>query len=158
VLDREYLGGLGCWDIVYSWGVLHHTGDMWTALRNVMGLVRPDGTLFISIYNDQGDRSRRWRAIKAFYNKGRIPRWLVLGSFIPAYVLHSAVKDLLLLRNPLRRYSDYKRRRGMSIFHDWVDWLGGYPFEVAKPEEIIDFYLEKGFALDRLKTVGGAVG
>src|SRR5918994_336835 len=52
VLDTQYLQGLGKWDIVYSWGVLHHTGDMWQALRNVAPLVQPGGQLFISIYND----------------------------------------------------------------------------------------------------------
>lgn len=29
VLDKEYLAGLGKYDVVYSWGVLHHTGAMW---------------------------------------------------------------------------------------------------------------------------------
>jgi 2-polyprenyl-6-hydroxyphenyl methylase/3-demethylubiquinone-9 3-methyltransferase len=46
----------------------------------------------------------------------------------------------------------------MSIFHDWIDWLGGYPFEVAKPEEIFDFYKQKGFRLIKLKTCGGGLG
>src|SRR5262249_43922399 len=96
-LDGDYLTRLGQWDIVYSWGVLHHTGDMWNAFRNVRGLVRPRGRLFISIYNDQGDRSRRWTTVKAIYNRGRLPKCLVLGTFIPAIVLGGAVKDLLLL-------------------------------------------------------------
>jgi 2-polyprenyl-3-methyl-5-hydroxy-6-metoxy-1,4-benzoquinol methylase len=64
VLDRDYLAALGTFDIVYSWGVLHHTGAMWQALANVVPLVRPGGTLFISIYNDQGAASRRWQIIK----------------------------------------------------------------------------------------------
>ena len=52
VLDPDYLRTLGSWDIVYSWGVLHHTGAMWEALGNVAPLVKPSGLLFISIYND----------------------------------------------------------------------------------------------------------
>ncbi|MDR1471239.1 MAG: class I SAM-dependent methyltransferase [Synergistaceae bacterium] len=67
-LDSEWLASFGEWDIVYSWGVLHHTGDMWTALGNVAELVKPGGALFISIYNDQGRRSRIWSSIKKRYN------------------------------------------------------------------------------------------
>jgi 2-polyprenyl-6-hydroxyphenyl methylase/3-demethylubiquinone-9 3-methyltransferase len=46
----------------------------------------------------------------------------------------------------------------MSVWHDWIDWLGGYPFEVAKPEQIFEFYKARGLVLTRLKTVGGSVG
>jgi 2-polyprenyl-6-hydroxyphenyl methylase/3-demethylubiquinone-9 3-methyltransferase len=46
----------------------------------------------------------------------------------------------------------------MSITTDWHDWLGGYPFEVAKPEEIFDFYKKRGFRLERLKTCAGGLG
>jgi len=44
----------------------------------------------------------------------------------------------------------------MSVWHDILDWLGGLPFEVAKPEEIFDFYKTRGFALDRLLTDHGS--
>lgn len=46
----------------------------------------------------------------------------------------------------------------MSIFHDWIDWLGGYPFEVARPEEILSFYRARGFTLDKMTTCGGGLG
>jgi 2-polyprenyl-6-hydroxyphenyl methylase/3-demethylubiquinone-9 3-methyltransferase len=43
----------------------------------------------------------------------------------------------------------------MSVYYDWIDWLGGYPFEVAKPEQVIAFYKEKGLTLQTLKTTTG---
>src|SRR5438876_9016826 len=33
-LDADYIKSVGPFDVVYSWGVLHHTGAMWTALDN----------------------------------------------------------------------------------------------------------------------------
>lgn len=153
-LDERYLSSLGQWDILYSWGVLHHTGQMWRALENVVPLVKPGGQLFISIYNDQGGASKRWRAVKAFYNQGIAGRTLVTITFIPYFVVGGLVMDILRFRNPLDRYRNYKQSRGMSIVHDWFDWLGGYPFEVARPEAIFSFYYERGFELQRLVTRG----
>ena len=158
VLDEGYMKSLGKFDIVYSWGVLHHTGSMWHALANIALSVEERGQLFIAIYNDQGDKSRGWRMVKRFYNSSAIGRVLVVGFFFPYFFLGGCAKDLLHLRNPLRRYREYKKSRGMSAFRDWFDWLGGYPFEVAKPEEIFGFYRTKGYRLERLKTCGGGLG
>ncbi len=151
VLDPGYLDGLGQFDIVYSWGVLHHTGNMWRALENVVPLVRRSGRLFIAIYNDQGGASRRWRVVKRLYNKGAIWRVLICTLFIPLFVAKGLAVDLVKLRNPLSRYRNYKKSRGMSRVHDWLDWLGGYPFEVANPAEVFNFYRERGFSLQRLE-------
>jgi 2-polyprenyl-3-methyl-5-hydroxy-6-metoxy-1,4-benzoquinol methylase len=68
-LDEEYLKSLGQWDVVYSWGVLHHIGAMWQALENVAPLVTRGGQLFVAIYNDQGGWSHRWRLLKRIYNQ-----------------------------------------------------------------------------------------
>jgi 2-polyprenyl-3-methyl-5-hydroxy-6-metoxy-1,4-benzoquinol methylase len=152
-LDPDYLSQLNRWDIVYSWGVLHHTGNMWQALANAAELVQPGGLLFISLYNDQGRLSRFWQKVKLFYNQGRLARIIALALFIPVYVVGSFVRDIFNLTNPLRRYRMLDR--GMSIVYDWVDWLGGYPFEVARPDEVIQFYKERGFGIDQLRTVGG---
>jgi 2-polyprenyl-6-hydroxyphenyl methylase/3-demethylubiquinone-9 3-methyltransferase len=64
VLDAGFLEGLGTFDVVYSWGVLHHTGAMWQAIEKASGRVAPGGKLFISIYNDQGWISDYWRLVK----------------------------------------------------------------------------------------------
>jgi len=152
VLDLDYLKSLGRFDIVYSWGVLHHTGDMWRALENVSALVKPRGKLFIAIYNDQGQTSRLWMKIKRLYvSLPTALRWIIL---IPCF---ARLWLLPIIRNP-KSWAQYKRDRGMSPWHDVVDWVGGYPFEVAMPEQIFRFYKKKGFELHHLKTCGGGIG
>jgi 2-polyprenyl-6-hydroxyphenyl methylase/3-demethylubiquinone-9 3-methyltransferase len=157
-LDGDALRELGVWDVVYSWGVLHHTGAMWKALENVIALVKPGGALFVSIYNDQGRLSRFWKSVKRTYNRGPIGKALVSSVFVPYFATRWLAADVLRLRNPVRRYWEYRSHRGMSAWHDWHDWLGGYPFEVATPEAIFDFYAARGFTLKRLKTCGGGLG
>ncbi|HEX8775520.1 MAG TPA: class I SAM-dependent methyltransferase [Pyrinomonadaceae bacterium] len=158
VLDADYVRRLGQFDIVYSWGVLHHTGAMWQALENAALPVAQGGRLFIAIYNDQETRSRLWLRVKRFYCEGTAGKFIVPALFIPYFITGGLTKDLLRGRNPLARYTDYKKSRGMSIVHDWLDWLGGYPFEVARPEEIFGFYRQRGFTLDHLVTCGGGLG
>lgn len=158
VLDERYMHSLGEFDIVYSWGVLHHTGQMWRAIENAMNRVAPGGRLVIAIYNDQGGASRRWRAIKRLYNKLPAPlRPVLVSACIPVQWW----KDILagtLGGRPLAAWKTYAEERGMSPWHDMVDWVGGHPFEVAKPEEIFDFVQGRGFCLTKLKTCGGGIG
>jgi 2-polyprenyl-3-methyl-5-hydroxy-6-metoxy-1,4-benzoquinol methylase len=158
ILDAAFVGRLGCFDVVYSWGVLHHTGAMWQALENAGALAGPESKLFIAIYNDQGVISERWRTIKRTYN--RLPRGLRFVVAIPVLVhlnWRRAVKDFLRLK-PFATWRNAGRERGMSAWRDLIDWVGGYPFEVAKPEAILDFYLQRGFHLTRLSTCGGSLG
>jgi SAM-dependent methyltransferase len=150
VLDDEYLSLLGQWDTVYSWGVLHHTGSMWKAIANVTTLVRPGGRLFISIYNDQGARSKLWTIEKRMYVRYPVLRPLLVGGFMLASVTLGTLIDLRRGRVPWRRY--LAQERGMSWYHDLVDWLGGYPFEVARPDAVQTLLRERGFTLDRLVT------
>jgi 2-polyprenyl-3-methyl-5-hydroxy-6-metoxy-1,4-benzoquinol methylase len=159
VLDARYLATLGQFDIVYSWGVLHHTGQMWNAIANAAALVRAEGQLFISIYNKQVYWTRFFTGVKRAYSRSPAPgKAVIAGSYIAAEVLKGAVKDSLLLRNPLRRYRDYRKTRGMSTWHDWIDWVGGYPFEVAAPDEIFHFLRGHGFTLKHLTTCGPGHG
>ena len=90
--------------MVYSWGVLHHTGDMWQGLSNAALAVARGGCLFIAIYNDQGARWDGWRKVKQLYCSGLLGRALVCGFFIPYFVARGAVGDLPRGRNPFRRY------------------------------------------------------
>jgi len=158
VLDSEWLRSLGQYDIVYSWGVLHHTGAMWQALQNVDCLVKPGGKLFISIYNDQGWLSDFWRVVKRLYNV--MPNRLRLVLLLPSLVLiwgPRTLIDLVRLR-PFQTWRTYEKNRGMSPWWDLVDWVGGHPFEVAKPERVLDFYAKRGYRLQNLNTCGRGLG
>ena len=155
VLDHGYVSSLGQFDVVYSWGVLHHTGDMWSSLSNVVALVAARGKLFIAIYNDQDIWSHFWKAVKARYNRGIVWRLMIISVFGSYFVARGLIKDILILhRNPFARYRQYKHVRGMAYWTDLLDWLGGYPFEVARPEAIFDFYRTNGFELVKLRTAG----
>ena len=157
-LDGEYIHSLGQFDFVYSFGVLHHTGDLWKALELAARPVCIGGHLFVSIYNDQGRISRWWTRIKVFYNW--LPRGLRFSVLLPSLVGiwgPSFLKDALRL-NPLKTWTGYKANRGMSAWHDLVDWVGGYPFEVAKPEAVFHFCKVRGFRLEGLSTCAGSSG
>jgi 2-polyprenyl-3-methyl-5-hydroxy-6-metoxy-1,4-benzoquinol methylase len=161
VLDTQYLQNLGKFDIVYSWGVLHHTGDMWVALANVNANVAANGRLFIALYNDQGFPSRLWLRTKRIYN--HLPRWIrpLFAALVYFPLELRAFLYLLALRKPgvyFANIVDYGRDRGMSWWHDKIDWIGGYPFEVSKPEQIFEFYRKRGYSLQALKTCRGELG
>jgi SAM-dependent methyltransferase len=158
VLDTEYLKSLGKFDVVYSWGVLHHTGNLQQALQNVAPMVAPGGLLFLSIYNYQPFWSAYWKVIKRTYNQlprvGRLAMEIVFSLFFATAFF---AVDVTRRRNPFDRWIG-SRQRGMSMFVDIRDWIGGYPFEVATPEDIFHFYRDQGFSLRELKTCGGHHG
>ena len=153
-LDRDWLRSLGPFDVVYSWGVLHHTGKMWDALEAVLLPVAPGGRLFIAIYNDTGKETIRWRQLKRIYNA--LPSLLktpfILMLIAPAQ-LKEAGTALAKFRfgTYLESWRRYQSKRGMSRWRDIIDWIGGYPYEAAKVEEIFDFYRARGCRMTRLK-------
>lgn len=151
-LDEAYLTSLGQFDVVYSWGVLHHTGSMWPALKNASLPVKVKGKLFIAIYNDQGWLSRFWWVVKKIYCSNVVGRMLMCTVFLPYFSARAFAKSLLTGTN---QWKDYKRERGMSLVHDWFDWLGGFPFEVASVEAISKFYQTENFSLVTVLTTKG---
>jgi len=140
--------------------VLHHTGQMWKGLANAALPVATGGQLFIAIYNDTGTQSQRWMWIKRTYN--RLPN-ILKSPFALLAIAPDETKAMLRAFAKLspstyfRSWRQYdKNNRGMSRWHDIIDWVGGYPYEVATPEQIFDFYRKQGFRLTNLRC--GRVG
>ncbi len=153
VLDQKYLITLGRFDVVYSWGVLHHTGKLWAAMENTSRLVSPGGLFFVSIYNDQGGTSGRWKWIKRTYNSsGAVIRWLLLLG-VAGYF--EGKRSLAQLRDRRNLFKRPEGDRGMLFKTDLVDWVGGWPFEVATPHAVFEFCKAHGFSLEKLKTSYG---
>ncbi|MEV0231186.1 methyltransferase domain-containing protein [Nonomuraea sp. NPDC050786] len=158
ILDDDYIQTLGRHDIVYSWGVLHHTGDMWRAIDAAASLVKPEGLLYIAIYNDQGAASRLWWRLKRRYvQAGPLMRKSLILSGDAYFRSRGLTGRLLRVAaggSPPREVT----RRGMSRRHDLIDWMGGFPFEVAKPEQVFAFLRERHFELRHLTTCAGGLG
>jgi len=136
-------------DVVYSWGVLHHTGDMYAAFDRIKNLVAEKGTLVLAIYNKHFT-SPVWKLTKFTYVKSptllkKILVFLVLViKFLGALIISR--------QNPL------KKRRGMRFYNDIVDWVGGYPYEYASVSEVIDFFQTRSFRLAKLTKTKGFTG
>jgi 2-polyprenyl-3-methyl-5-hydroxy-6-metoxy-1,4-benzoquinol methylase len=155
VLDRAYLESLGTFDVVYSWGVLHHTGSLWVAIENAIGRVAAtDGRLFIAIYNDQGWKSHLWWFIKSIYNRLpamlRAPFALVISAATRAAVIIKYTLKLKPMIGIAPLFAD-KRGRGMSAKYDSLDWIGGFPFEFATYETLTAYFAARGFMLINAK-------
>lgn len=159
VLDGEFMKSLGQYDVVYSWGVLHHTGNLWTAMEHAQQRVAPEGKLFIALYNDTGSQSARWHWIKKTYNG--LPG-VLKAPFAAVVWLPNELKLLakaVLTLNPkvfTDSWTQYQKNRGMTKWRDIIDWVGGYPYEVSTPDEVFDWARERGFSLTKLKC--GRVG
>ena len=153
VLDPAFLATLGQFDVVYAWGVCHHTGHMWDAVNNAMARVLPGGVIFVALYNDQGWISHYWSGVKRLYSA--MPRGgkaAMDAVFVAFFAAALGVADVARLRNPLRRYREDDR--AMNFTTDISDWIGGYPFEVASAGETVAFARARGFEVGWKRLVG----
>lgn len=132
-------------DIVYSWGVLHHTGDMVRAIRAACSAVKPGGKLAIALYGKTRycgtwTRIKRWYVQATPEQKRRAEEWYVrLFGFY-----------LLLRGQRLSRHvATYRKKRGMDFRHDVRDWIGGYPYESIRPDELHAIVKPLGFAPEK---------
>lgn len=158
VLDERFVQTLGTYDVVYSWGVLHHTGDMWRALRLAALPVSETGRLFIAIYNDCGETSRRWHALKRFYN--HLPA-VVKPTFAAGTWAFMEAREMFghlrrfRLHDYVRSLAAYRKNRGMNRWHDAADWIGGYPYEYTTLQQLTGFYAKIGFTPERSAEASG---
>lgn len=151
VLNKNFISKLGQFDIVYSWGVLHHTGDMWRAIKNSSQLVKEGGHYYIAIYNKvyRPLSSEAWLKIKKIYNRlPKIGKAFLDLSYIAVFFILRVIK----LQNPVQYIRNYRSFRGMNFFTDVRDWLGGYPYEFATKDEIVS-YMQTNSPDLRLKKI-----
>lgn len=131
----------GEFDIVYSWGVLHHTGQMYKAIEHASQACKKGGVFIIALYR-KTPLCSLWWAEKLLYSK--LPRFLQSVLAIPYsafYLLGKALQG----ENPVSFIKNYKSKRGMSFWHDVIDWMGGYPYESISPEELHQYANYLGF-------------
>ena len=144
VLDEDFVQSLPKADIVYSWGVLHHTGNMWQAIKNAAGTCHNSSVFYVALYSSDvyvNPPAEYWLKVKRAYNRaGTLKKRLM--------ELRYAWRDLIMSRlvhghNPFSYVRNYKQSRGMSYWHDVRDWLGGYPMEFAGNKETESFARER---------------
>ncbi len=141
-LEKERFGEF---DIVYSWGVLHHTGDMNRAIETAAKHVKPGGLFAVALYG-KTPYCNLWKRIKRWYvNASPAQQARAERTYIRLFGLY-----LLLRGKRLSTHiAGYKRKRGMDFRHDVRDWIGGYPYESIAPRELARLLTPLGFDLIR---------
>ena len=132
---------LGTFDTVYSWGVLHHTGAMYDAIAKASKMVAPKGTITLALYA-KTPFCGMWRVEKRIYSQA--PKWMqkvIETVYIEVVRLRLALKGESLKK----RREEYWKQRGMDMYYDTRDWLGGYPYESISPKEAEDHMAKLGF-------------
>jgi SAM-dependent methyltransferase len=134
ILDADFVRSLGTHDLVYSWGVLHHTGQMWQAIANAATCVMPGGYLFIAIYA-KGPMYPAHLALKQRYHDADTSgkRKMEFDWILEQYTNRARAGQ-----SP-EGWWTRGLERGMDPYVDLVDWLGGLPYEVATLPELNEF-------------------
>ena len=153
ILDKEFLRTIEPTDIVYSWGVLHHTGSMWEAMDNTAGLGKKGSLYYIALYDYEthvDPTPEFWLDVKQRYNKSsawekrKMELW-----YIWRFMLYGSILALPIL---LARILGYKQSRGMAFYNDVKDWLGGWPMDFAKRADVKKWAEKHGLEMLTMKT------
>ena len=134
-------------DVVYSWGVLHHTGDMYRALRTAAALVAPGGQFIFALYRRTW-LCWAWKIEKRWYaGASRAAQARTQTAFVRLYRVRRFIASP---RGSFSAFLDeYRQRRGMDFRHDVHDWLGGWPYESISPAQTER--LMRGLGLQRVR-------
>jgi SAM-dependent methyltransferase len=147
VLDKDFISSLGKFDLVYSWGVLHHTGSMWQAINNALSMVKESGLFYLTIYKDD-NYEKSIRLKEKFNNAGEFGKKMMINKEILKLMARRALK----LKNPFAW--NERLERGMNIYHDLVDWLGGLPYEAVGEDEMLQWGIKNDLTLLRILCKG----
>ena len=141
ILDQNFIKSLGKFDLVYSWGVLHHTGNLDKAIRNAALLVADRGSIFVALYQ-QTFLDNFWKLEKKLYSSSNKSIQSIISSlWIIKTKLSFAIKGISFDE----MVASYKSKRGMNYYKNVHDWLGGYPYEGISPANYIDLIVSLGF-------------
>ena len=158
ILDKRLVKKLGKFDIVYSWGVLHHTGKMWESIKNASMLIKPKGLMYLAIYNERTSQisSQQWLTVKKFYNSSPniLKKMLEYGYILYFFSLYRFKMNKI--KNYIKNYNKFSR--GMSWRTDVTDWMGGYPYEFAKADKILSYCKKLGLKEIKHTDLGEGTG
>ncbi|MFN5337940.1 MAG: class I SAM-dependent methyltransferase, partial [Bacteroidota bacterium] len=136
---------------IYSWGVLHHTGDLWGALSVVSKHANPGASFVLAIYNNAAEMSKKWLKLKSLYVNVIVLRPIIVFIAWKDFWAKHMFHEFINRRDPFRTWREYSiDSRGMSAWYDLVDWAGGYPYECASIDEVTQFMSSRGFRLDEV--------
>jgi len=153
VLDQIHMNRLPLFDLVYSWGVLHHTGNVWQAIRNAAARVKPGGLFYIALYSADAQKDPTpefWLEVKRRYvSAGRLRRRCMDAWYVWRFILNRRIRNLPVF---IKQLWNHKQSRGMSLFTDIRDWLGGWPMEFVYDAEAVHFCEQLGFRKVKILT------
>ena len=138
ILDDNYVKSLGKFDIVYSWGVLHHTGDMWKAIKNAITL--SNDLIMLALYSNIANYKNELIAKENYQKLNELDKKKNIADFVMFCKQNLKSNDEILNWNT-------PSKRGMNKYNDIIDWVGGFPYEVCSTEQITNFMKLNGFSL-----------